>query len=41
MAVAEEYIEGLKKCIDELSAPDIEETAGMSLTTSIDPPVFM
>ena len=29
MALAKEYIEGLKKCIEELSAVDIEETAGI------------
>jgi D-sedoheptulose 7-phosphate isomerase len=29
MTLAKDYIEGLKKCIEELSAPDIEETAGI------------
>jgi D-sedoheptulose 7-phosphate isomerase len=29
MTLITEYIEGLKKCIDELSVRDIEETAGM------------
>jgi D-sedoheptulose 7-phosphate isomerase len=32
MTLAKEYIEGLKECIEELSALDIEETAGIIFT---------